>query len=156
MQAIYNIILLDLDRLFQTHTERDLVINMVIKSVSLMLENPDIMKRSSCKDTVLEIICHCAAHYQSEQDQGFRVDIVLKYRIIEEYLREEYLADFVAEILDSCTVTYESSTLSDAVLLYFIIILGIWPSRSFRTRISLPRQFQSFYSKYLNYNPRKF
>ncbi|KAI8908508.1 non-SMC mitotic condensation complex subunit 1-domain-containing protein [Gorgonomyces haynaldii] len=101
--------LLDLDRIFTANAERDLVLGMIYKSISLMLENPETLKKANVRDTLSDILCHCVAQYKTSQQ-------VLKSRILDEYLREEHLAQFVAEMVDTCVVQYQYSDICDSIL----------------------------------------
>ena len=107
--SIQKLVLLPLDRIFKATSERDVVINLVYKTLGLFIDISELMKVNVIKETVSEILCICASRYNSEQAG-------LKNRILYEYLREEYLADFVAETLDSCIVTYEHVRLVDDIL----------------------------------------
>jgi hypothetical protein len=111
IQCFQRIALLSLDRLFTAPAERDLVISLIFKSLSLVLESADSVKKASLKETIVETMAHCVSNYRTAQHQG------LEFRIVDEYLREEYLADFVAELVDSLHVQYDYPMLGDAVLM---------------------------------------
>lgn len=112
LSCVQNLVLLDLDRLFTSLAERDLVLNLVFKSTSLMLESPEMIKKQANKDLIIGLFSHIVAHYPTIDHQG------LQFRILDQYLLEEYLADFVAELVDSTVVHYEYQLLSDSLLAF--------------------------------------
>nr|KAJ3421587.1 Condensin complex subunit [Polyrhizophydium stewartii] len=101
---------LQLDRLILASSERDVVMNMVCKSVSLVLENPDVIKRESIKSPLMDILCVVATRYNAPGKPGG-----VQSRI-DDYLREDNLADFVAELLNAMIANQENTAFVEAVL----------------------------------------
>jgi hypothetical protein len=115
LDSVHKLVMLSLDRIFIATAERDLLISMIYKSLSLMLESPSVVKTAAVKDSIIEILCHCASSYAT----GIQA---LKFRVCQEYLGDEHLADFVAGLLDNAVVNYNFNTLSDLVLRLFGLI----------------------------------
>lgn len=108
LDTFQKILLLNLDSIFIATSQRDLVINdMIFKSIRLCLENHDTLKVSSVKITISDIFCHCAQKYQSS--------LKVMFNHLHDFLREDHLAEFVAEIIDSSIVNYEQKAIIENV-----------------------------------------
>ncbi|KAJ3043566.1 Condensin complex subunit [Rhizophlyctis rosea] len=104
------LLLLDLDRIIIASSERDMLINMITKSISLMLEDIDVVKDEALKQLVLTILCLCSTRYDRGLGHGVQT------RVTKEYLREEHLSDFVAELLHMLVTQYNDTRLVENVL----------------------------------------
>jgi condensin complex subunit 1 len=102
------ILFLNLDVIFIATSQRDLVINdMIFKSIRLCLENHDLLKNSSVKITISDMFCHCALKYES----SFKV----LSSHLQDFLREDHLSEFVAEIIDSSIINYEQKAIMENI-----------------------------------------
>lgn len=96
-----------------------------MRGVSFILEEEASQKilKGSFKDGLIEILCLIGTKYAPDgsicQLGIFDIMIALQSRMVDEWLREEYLADFCAELLDCAVVTWESCLFSDGVLRYY-------------------------------------
>lgn len=119
LQAAVRAIKLNLHRLIFSDSERETVISLFSKSVSLMLEDPDTIKDDEAKDAVLMVICDIIDRFESKltgKDSGLLNGI--QGRILNDYLREEHLSDFCADILISLANDYENKQPVENVLMH--------------------------------------
>ena len=103
---------------------------MITKSISLMLEDVDLVKDEGLKHLIQVILCICATRYdrglghgKSPSRRGHEIyaiadlrPIGVQTRITKEYLREEHLSDFVAELLHMLVTQYSDTKLIENVL----------------------------------------
>ncbi|KAJ3146459.1 Condensin complex subunit [Geranomyces michiganensis] len=101
---------LDLNRIVIASSDRDTLLSMVTKSVSLLLEDSDALKDDLFKTAAAELLCLCANRFDGAVRHG------LQTRIVEQYLREEHLSEFVADFMQILVVTYEDTRLIENVL----------------------------------------
>jgi condensin complex subunit 1 len=71
------------------------------------LENHDLLKNTTLKITISDIFCHCAVKYESS--------LKVLFSHLQDFLREDHLAEFVAEIIDSSIVNYESKIILENI-----------------------------------------
>ncbi|KAJ3010187.1 Condensin complex subunit [Thoreauomyces humboldtii] len=101
---------LDLNRLIIATSDRDTLLGMMTKSVSLMLEDPETVKDETVKGKVVELLCLCVTRYDRAMGHG------LQTRVVEQYLREEHLSEFVAEFLEVLVTKHNDTKMTDAIL----------------------------------------
>ncbi|KAI8927315.1 hypothetical protein BC831DRAFT_504035 [Entophlyctis helioformis] len=100
------LVALQLDRLILASSERDAVMGLICKSVSLMLEDVDVPKKEHTASAIIETLGTIATKYDSPTKTGG-----VQSRI-HDYLREDHLADFVADLLNSLIVSHDNAPLS--------------------------------------------
>ncbi|KAH6595136.1 hypothetical protein BASA50_006122 [Batrachochytrium salamandrivorans] len=101
---------LPLDRLILATSERDALASMICKSISLMLEDTDILKKDSTCNSIIDTLCIIATKYDNPTQGGG-----VRSRI-DDYLREEHLADFIANVLNSMIVNHDNTAFVENVL----------------------------------------
>ncbi|KAI8587881.1 non-SMC mitotic condensation complex subunit 1-domain-containing protein [Geranomyces variabilis] len=110
LNTVAKVIELDLNRIVIASSDRDTLLSMVTKSVSLLLEDPDALKDDLLKTAAAELLCLCANRFDGAVRHG------LQTRIVEQYLREEHLSEFVADFMQTLVVKYEDTRLIENVL----------------------------------------
>lgn len=88
---------------------------MIFKSIRLCLDRGDILKNASSKATIMEIFCHCSGQYESSFTGSIFELILVLSNYLQDFLREENLAEFVAELLDCSAMKYSQKTLLEFV-----------------------------------------
>jgi hypothetical protein len=78
------------------------------------LESPDSVKDEKVKNGIIDIYSLIVVKHE----KGTRS--TLQARVVQEYLREEHLADFVADFLVNLVKTYENTVIVDSVMKYEI------------------------------------
>jgi hypothetical protein len=104
LALLERVVALDLDRILVSCSERDCLLNMLTKSISLLLEEPDTLKDEACKASILEVFTLIIHSYERT---GLAKSV--QSRLLNEYSREEHLTDFVAELCEYSVAHYESS-----------------------------------------------
>ncbi|KAI8917711.1 non-SMC mitotic condensation complex subunit 1-domain-containing protein [Powellomyces hirtus] len=110
LRTAIKMVSLDLNRIVVASSDRDTLLSMITKSVSLILEDSEALKVDSLQATAIELLCLCANRFDRAVGHG------LQTRIVEQYLREEHLADFVAEFMQLLVVKYDDTRLIENVL----------------------------------------
>ncbi|KNC98205.1 condensin subunit YCS4 [Spizellomyces punctatus DAOM BR117] len=110
LQNAMKLLDLDLNRIIIALSDRESLINMINKSVSLILEDPEAVKEDAMKSCCIDILALCVTRYDRGMGQG------LQTRVVDQYLREEHLADFVADWMHTLVVKYSDTTLIESVL----------------------------------------
>jgi hypothetical protein len=85
----------------------------------MMLESPDTIKDDIVKTSIIEILCHCVCRHEKGSRSGILfllTDEAIQIRVLQEYLREEYLADFVAEFMETLVKTFENKGFLESIL----------------------------------------
>ncbi|RKO83089.1 non-SMC mitotic condensation complex subunit 1, partial [Blyttiomyces helicus] len=108
--VVKRLLLLDLNRIVTAAAERDAIINMITKSVSLMLEDPDAVKADDTKQEMIHVLSLCVHKYERGLGHGVQT------RVSREYLREENLVDFVVDLMLVLVRDYEDTRLVENVL----------------------------------------
>ncbi|KAI8826762.1 non-SMC mitotic condensation complex subunit 1-domain-containing protein [Fimicolochytrium jonesii] len=110
MKAAENLVALDLSRIIIASSDRDTLFGMITKSLSVVLEDPATMKDEDLKSHITNIFCICVTSYDGTVSHG------LQTRIVEQYLREEHLSEFIADLMHTLVVKYENTRLVENVL----------------------------------------
>ncbi|KAJ3299918.1 Condensin complex subunit, partial [Borealophlyctis nickersoniae] len=110
LKSAEKLLKLDLDRIIIASSERDMVVNMITKSISLILEDVDAVKDDALKKLIMHVLALCATRYDRGLGHGVQT------RVSKEYLREDHLADFVAELMDLLATQYTETALIENVL----------------------------------------
>ena len=82
------------------------------------MESPDSVKDEKVKNGIIDIYSLIVVKHE----KGTRS--TLQARVVQEYLREEHLADFVADFLVNLVKTYENTVIVDSVMKYEIFWLN--------------------------------
>jgi hypothetical protein len=106
LALLERLVALDLDRLLLSPSERDALLNMLTKSISLLLEDGEsTLRDEACKSSILDIFAHCIHAYERTG-----VARSVQSRMLNEYSREEGLAEFVAEICEYTVAHYDGTS----------------------------------------------
>ncbi|KAJ3373530.1 Condensin complex subunit [Kappamyces sp. JEL0680] len=109
LEVIQKLVFMKLDVVFLSSSERDLLINdVVFKSIRLCLESADVLKDGQVKTAISNIFCRCASKYES------CLKVLTNH--LQDFLREDHLCEFVAEIIDASYVHYDYATLGEIIL----------------------------------------
>ena len=92
MQKVLN---LELNRFILMASEFDCLLNLITKALSLLLETPDTVKDESIRHGIIDIFCLIV----SKHEKGPRSHV--QGRILNEFLREEHLSDFLSEFMET-------------------------------------------------------
>ncbi|KAJ8325723.1 condensin complex non-SMC subunit Cnd1 [Batrachochytrium dendrobatidis] len=101
---------LELDRLILATSERDVLTSMICKSISLILESPEVLKREPVCIALIDTLCIIATRYETPAQFGG-----VRSRI-EDFLREDNLADFVANLLNSMIANHNNAAFVEIIL----------------------------------------
>ncbi|KAJ3189764.1 Condensin complex subunit [Gaertneriomyces sp. JEL0708] len=110
LKAAISLLQLDLGRIIIASSDISTIINMVTKSAAFLLEDAEIVKDDETKDDITEILCICMKNYEAGAAYG------IEARVLGEFLREEHLADFVAEFMYRLATRFEDTRLTENVL----------------------------------------
>lgn len=86
--------------------------SMVVKSVGLVLDDPENMKSVALKYQLFEIWSICSKNY----DQTASIES----RVLQN-IKEEHLAEYMAEFLSIAYLQYEQSDLLERVLRFYFL-----------------------------------
>jgi hypothetical protein len=89
--------------------------SIITRAISLILESSDSVKDEKVKNGIIDIYSLIVVKHE----KGTRSTI--QARVVQEYLREEHLADFVADFLANLVKTYENTMMVDAVMKYHLL-----------------------------------
>lgn len=104
------LLLLNLGRFILVASERDVLMSTICKAVSFILEDADAVKREESRSPLVDVLCVIGSKYDSDSKKGG-----VRSRI-EDYLQEDHLADFVAEVMDAMIANYENKPFFEGIL----------------------------------------
>ncbi|KAI8901190.1 non-SMC mitotic condensation complex subunit 1-domain-containing protein [Globomyces pollinis-pini] len=109
IDVFHKFLLLNLNAIFISNSHLDIIINdMIFKCIRLSLESPESIKNADTKESIMDIFCHCVKNYEST------VSVLVDYS--DDFLREEHLAEFMADLIDSSIVNYNQTVLGERIL----------------------------------------
>ncbi|KAJ3090042.1 Condensin complex subunit [Quaeritorhiza haematococci] len=98
---------LDLKRMIISSPERDTLISMITKSIYLIMDEPENMKKDGLKGIIFEILALCVVNY--DDILGVRTRVM-------QNIREDHLAEPMADFLVMLSKVYQNNELVAAVL----------------------------------------
>ncbi|KAI9102612.1 non-SMC mitotic condensation complex subunit 1-domain-containing protein [Phlyctochytrium arcticum] len=110
LQLLTKVLSLDLPRIMVASSDTEAIISLITRSISLVLEEPDIVKSETTKELLIKILCLCVTRYDQGMSHG------LTTRVLDQYLREEHLSEFVAQFMATLVENYDHTKLLDDVL----------------------------------------
>ena len=138
LQVMENALSLDFSRIILQSSDYECLLryisliihleSMITKALSLMLETPETIKDEGVKGAIIDILCICVAKHEKGPRSGIlkMVDVftrvAIQMRIVQEYLREEHLADFVSDLLETLVNSFDGSLFFENVIKYDFII----------------------------------
>ncbi|KAI9354061.1 non-SMC mitotic condensation complex subunit 1-domain-containing protein [Zopfochytrium polystomum] len=108
LAALAEMMKIDLHRIIVSSAERDCIVSMVLKSLALALEEADVVKNGETKAAALQILELCAKKYESAS-KGVQSRI-------SQFLREEHLAEPIAEFLVKASESRGPPDMLEAIL----------------------------------------
>jgi condensin complex subunit 1 len=107
LQLFLAVLNLDLNRVIVSTSEKATVVSMMTKTVNIIMENAENIKMTSMKDICLSILAISAKRY--DHTTGIRTRILHN-------IKEEHLAEPMAELLHILAAQFDHSDLIEIVL----------------------------------------
>ncbi|KAJ3406921.1 Condensin complex subunit [Chytriomyces hyalinus] len=109
LEAVGLSLKLDIHRIIISSSERDLYVSMILKSVCLVLEDKDAIKNANTKNAAFAILGLAAKKFDTGPTKSVQMRVI-------QLIKEEHLAEPVAEFLKKVSDALEYPELLDGVL----------------------------------------
>ena len=119
LEVIENTLQLELSRIFLQATDYECFLKYIFSilnssiitiAISLILESTESVKDEKVKNAIIEIYSLIITKHEKSGRSSIQV------RMVQEYLREEHLACFVADFLENLVKTYENTAVVEGVI----------------------------------------